>query len=386
MISKSSDTIIIGAGISGLACARRLHEDNKDFLLVSKDIGGRILTSEDGTVNYGAFFVCSDYYHVLKFVKLRSRIKLSDFCFHDNDEVYVLFEPKILAYMFQFLKVLRILYRFRKAFRVFRKTSETISQKKAIESDSYLYDLYMKNAADFVKENKIQAGADTYLSKGLYSTTFSAVGEMNAFSFLQFLLPLITPIYTFTFEKEKMIEPFKEKIVIDCVTDIIYKNKRYKIKSNNNCFYAKNIVLATGIDWSRKFAGIKQTNKPVSTHMLHVRGIPNNIITRRKYHFFSSPSNVQSIADLEGESYLFYHKHENPPLNNFFKNPQIIAHHFWNPVGTINGHILIECNRGNNMYLIGDYNVAGLEEAYITGIYAANQITLGEVSKNRKEL
>jgi len=26
------------------------------------------------------------------------------------------------------------------------------------------------------------------------------------------------------------------------------------------------------------------------------------------------------------------------------------------------------------MFLIGDYNIAGLEESYITGLFAANQI------------
>ncbi len=58
----------------------------------------------------------------------------------------------------------------------------------------------------------------------------------------------------------------------------------------------------------------------------------------------------------------------------YFENPKIIDHHYWDPAGTINGHTLIESNRGNNMYLIGDFNVCGLEESYITGIYAANQI------------
>ena len=151
MTAKIFDTIIVGAGISGLACAKRLQEYDEDFLLISENIGGRILTSEDGTVNYGAFFVCYDYYHVLQYVTLHSRIKLSDFCFHDNDDIYVLFEPKLLAYSFQFMKILKILYKFRKAFRLFRKTSETISQKKAIESDPFLHELYMKNAIDFVK-------------------------------------------------------------------------------------------------------------------------------------------------------------------------------------------------------------------------------------------
>ena len=56
MSTSIYDTIIIGAGISGLACARQLDKYNEDFLIISNDIGGRILTSEDGTANYGAFF------------------------------------------------------------------------------------------------------------------------------------------------------------------------------------------------------------------------------------------------------------------------------------------------------------------------------------------
>ena len=98
------------------------------------------------------------------------------------------------------------------------------------------------------------------------------------------------------------------------------------------------------------------------------------IIKRKKYHFFSYPSNVQAIADLTDGTYLFYYKRNPPPLRHFFHNPCIIAQKTWDPAGTINGHILIDSNRGNNMYLIGDYNVAGLEESYITGLYCANQI------------
>ncbi|MCK5030593.1 MAG: hypothetical protein KAR64_03940, partial [Thermoplasmatales archaeon] len=72
--------------------------------------------------------------------------------------------------------------------------------------------------------------------------------------------------------------------------------------------------------------------------------------------------------------YLFYYKNEPPPLKNYFKKFQVIAHKLWSPAGTINGCILIESNRGNNMYLIGDYNIAGLEETYITGLFSANKI------------
>lgn len=374
MTSKVFDTIIVGAGISGLACARRLQQFNEDFLVVSKDIGGRILISDDGLVNYGAFFVCSDYSNVLKYVKIKSRIKLSDFCFHNNNKIYVLFETKFLAYLFQFMKVIRILYKFRKSLRKFRMDTEAISQKKAIEGDSFLYKLYLKNANDFINELKIQSGTDTYLSKGLYSTTFSKTSEMNAFSFLQFLLPLITPIYTFSFEKEKMMEPIKDKTIIGGVNDIQYKNGYYKIKVDSTLLVAKNIVFATPISWSKYYANVKKTNKSVSTYMFHVKGIPKDIVTRKSYQLFSPLGTEQAIADLKDGTYLFYNKDNYPPLKKYFSKFKVISYHFWNPAGTINGHTLIESNRGNNMYLIGDFNVAGLEESYVSGLYAANQI------------
>ena len=375
MFTKIVDTVIIGGGISGLACAKKLQENNRDFIIISENIGGRILTSEDGTKNYGAFFVCSDYTHVLQYVTIKSRIKLNDFCFH-NDNTYVFFAPVLMLYAYQFMKTLNLLYRFRRQFHHFRRTSENISQKSSIENDPFLYKLYMQNAADFVKEHKIEKGTKKYLSQALYSTTFSQIKDMNAFSFLEFLLPLITPIYTFKFEKEKMIEPFRERIIKSSVKDAKYKKNVYEIKFDDNILHAKNVVLATEINWSKNFAGIKKINKPVSTNMLHLKGVPANTFSRKIYHFFTPPSNVQAIANLKDGTYLLFYQDEHPCLGDYFKNPSIIAHHYWNPAGTINGHNLIESNRGNNLYLIGDYNVAGLEESYITGIYAANQIII----------
>jgi hypothetical protein len=232
----------------------------------------------------------------------------------------------------------------------------------------------MQNASDFVINSKIESGTETYLSKGLYSTTFSKIKEMNAFSFLQFILPIITPIYRFTFEKEKMIKPFKKNLQIGKVKNIIFNNEKYKINLNGNVIQSKNIVLATQINWSKNFAGVKKTNLPASTNMFHIKGCPKKIISKKSYHLFSPTSEVQAIANLKDGTYLFYYKDKQPDLRYYFNNPRIIAKKFWDHVGTINGHFLIDSIRGNNMYLIGDYNIAGLEESYITGIYAAKQI------------
>ena len=374
MVKKLYETAIIGAGISGLACAKKLQENGKDFIVISEDIGGRILTSKDKKINYGAFFVCSDYHNVLKYVTIKDRIKLSDFCFHNENINYALYELKLIPYLFQFFKIKNILYRFRKSLRKLRINSEYISQRKAIQKDSFLHDLYMQNALDFVRSNKLEKGTKKYLSQALYSTTFSKINEMNAFSYLQFLIPLITPIYTFNFEKDKMIDSFKDKIKIDTVEQIKFKNNSYKIKGKKDTIKAKNLVLATQINWSKSFSKIEKTNKAVSTNMLHVKGQLKTDYPKKLYHLFTPPGNVQAIANLKDGTYLFYYKENQPDLNNYFEKPRIIDHHFWNPAGTINGHVLIESKRSENLYLIGDYNIAGLEESYITGLYAANEI------------
>lgn len=379
MTNKQVETIIIGAGISGLACAQHLQQHNKDFLLLSKDIGGRIRTSTDGRINYGAFFICSDYHHVLQHVTLQNRIRIRDFCFHEPDHsCFKFFELQLLAYAAQFIKVINCLYKFRKALRKLRITSTNISQKTAIENDEFLYKLYMKNAAAFITELHLEKGTERYLSKALNSTTFSQVHQMNAFSFLQFLLPLITPIYTFTFNKEQMIEPFKEKILIGTALDVKYKDLRYHIKFQDTRYQSKNIVLATDILWSQQFSGIEKTNKPIATNMIHLAGQLHKTIPKKKYHLFSPQMDAQAIADNTDGTYLLYYKEQQPNLKNYFSQSKILASHQWNPAGTINGHTLIESYRGNNMYLIGDYNVAGLEESFITGLYCAHHIILNE--------
>ena len=132
--------------------------------------------------------------------------------------------------------------------------------------------------------------------------------------------------------------------------------------------------MKTEISWSLQFAGVKKVNKPIDTNMLHIQGTPKKCISKKKYQLYSNHCTVQAIASLPDGTFLLYYKNEQPPLDSFFTKHLVMAHHLWNPAGRINGHFLIECNRGNNMYLIGDYNIAGLEEAFITGIFAANQI------------
>ncbi len=58
--SSAIETVIIGGGISGLACARTLHAAGRPFVLVTDRLGGRMHHSEDGTMNFGAVYITAD--------------------------------------------------------------------------------------------------------------------------------------------------------------------------------------------------------------------------------------------------------------------------------------------------------------------------------------
>ena len=56
-MKKKYNTIIIGGGISGLACGRILADKKEDFLLLTKELGGRMRTSKSHLVDYGASYM-----------------------------------------------------------------------------------------------------------------------------------------------------------------------------------------------------------------------------------------------------------------------------------------------------------------------------------------
>jgi len=63
-----------------------------------------------------------------------------------------------------------------------------------------------------------------------------------------------------------------------------------------------------------------------------------------------------------------------PDFDRYFTNWRILDHRHWNPAFHLLGDDLLGCEQAPNLYLIGDHNIVGLEDAYLTGLYAANQI------------
>ena len=81
-MSRSADVLIIGAGLAGLCCARRLAEDGISFQIIeaSDGIGGRVRTDEvDGFLLDRGFQVLLTAYPEARRILDYSKLDLKSF-------------------------------------------------------------------------------------------------------------------------------------------------------------------------------------------------------------------------------------------------------------------------------------------------------------------
>jgi hypothetical protein len=376
MAPKTYKTIIIGAGISGLGCAHKLSENNSEFRIISPDIGGRVVGSESGMVQYGAYYIMSIYHNVASLVKKGRRISSSRLMFHKSNYSYNILDRKLFTHFTQLIRLVLILRKFKKHYELFKQKSVYESQINCLKNDNYLWELYNTDAEPFIEKKRIKDIVYDYLAEVLHGTTFTPIRDLNAFTFLHFSLPVIVPIYEFKFKKDEMLKVIKNKWIKDTVEKIKYHHNRYEVlTTKHKKYFCEYVVVATPPQVSQKLLKLKAPlRKPVKAHMFHLSGRIKPDLDKGEENLFDDKNRMLAIAHQKDNSYLFYTREAKPDFDKYFFNHKIIKHIFWNPAFHIGGSNLIDFIQGEKLFLIGDNNICGMEDSYIYGMYAANKI------------
>ena len=369
---KKYETIIIGGGISGLACARRLKERGKSFLLITKDIGGRICSSTDGKTNYGASWLGSHYQHVNRFVIKGRRIRGLGLYF--GGKRLSLCSP-IFRFPWQFIKTVWLTQKFFRTYKTFQKRSEHVSQKEAIESDPYLRTLYFQPAEQFVEEHGIQDFARLLIEPIMFGGTLTRLPEQTAFYFMFLCLLMIISGHEFVLDTEKLTETFKGDIKIDEVAMLSKNGDRYLLQTvEGHEYLARNVVVATEPAVAQKLLGLMEIKKGTDAHIFHVRGAIKDKFRTGMMKLFGYDEPIFAIAEAADGTYVVHSLVSSLDLSLYFDKWEIIATKYWQPMFATKGNILLDAKQGENLWMIGDHNVIGLEDSFITGLYAAGQI------------
>jgi hypothetical protein len=365
----------VGAGIAGIACARRLREAEQPYLLISENLGGRITRSRDGAVNLGAYYVRADYDHVNALVDRGRRIRVTSTRRHVDGKTYTYADPRLLMHLPQAVRFLRQLVIFRRHYRTLKTDCLVMSQARAIRADPLLWHLYRQPAADFVREHRVEDIARDLLAPGLRATTFQPLRNLTAFVMLLGSLPILEPTYEFTLNPGALGGDRARAFLQDSVTSITPDASGYRLETaRSGPVVTDLLVVATPPHVAQRLLGLAAKGGAVPVHMFEMSGRLRSPWNRGRIHMFGADDPTFGIARQSDGSILFCSKEPNPPFDRFFTSWDVVEHKHWNPAFNLSGANLVECELQPGLYVAGDYNVCGLEDAYLTGLYAANQI------------
>lgn len=378
------DTIIVGAGIAGLACARHLHDARCPFLVISEDVGGRIRRSQDGAVNLGAYYVRADYIHVNRYVRFGRRINALSTVRHDIDGAYRLRDRRLLLHLPQAARFLRLLVQFYRHYQTFTRNSVGMSQAGAIRADPLLWDLYHEPAEQFIRRHRIDEIARSYLGPAVHGTGFTSLDRLTAFTLLQLMLPAIVPIYEFSFRFDLLQAGFEDAVLNDTVTRITSDDGGYRVETRGGgVFVAEQVVVATPPDIAKRLLTLGDVKRPVRAHMFQINGDLRPPWAGATISLFPDDHPTLTIAQQSDGSTLFCSRSGQPDFDGYFSTWEVVEHKHWAPAFHLEGDALLECEQGPGLYVIGDHNVCGLEDAYLTGLHAASKIAEQPIVETR---
>ncbi len=189
------------------------------------------------------------------------------------------------------------------------------------------------------------------------------------------ILPMVIPAYEFTFRFETLMAGFEEALVLASVTEITRTTDHYEIRTHSTgSFAADNVVVATPIEVASLLLDLGETKSPIRGHTYRLRGALRQPWARVGFSLFPDSSDTCSIAQQNDGSILLLSVSEDPDFARYFSDWEVVEHLHWKPAFHLGGFALLECEQGAGLYLIGDHNVCTLEDAFITGIHAANRI------------
>jgi glycine/D-amino acid oxidase-like deaminating enzyme len=368
--------VVVGGGVAGLGCARRLAElGASDFVVVADELGGRCPTSHDGRVNYGAFYVRQDYRHMRGFVKQKRRMRLRDMSFAANGDTRPLLHVRSAADLLPLVRCWRLLQRLLRRWKRLRERCEHTSQARALREDDFLWGLYRKPAMELVAELGAGRWAREVFNPVVWSTAFLDIRQASAVHFASSLLPLVVPSWEFELELERLIAPLFERIERDRVTGIRREGDAWRVDTAaGRTRRARHVVLAVPMDEAARLVPIsEETNPPVAVTMTHVRGRLRPGYGHDPYVMLSPEVDDIIVVREPNGTFLHYSRSEAPDLTRYFREHQVIAERRWDPAFFLGTH-LVEPDRGDGLLVIGDHNVCSLEDAYVTGIWAANRV------------
>ena len=257
---------------------------------------------------------------------------------------------------------------------------ETMSLKEIFEQDEFLHYTWVTPARDFIKKYKLEKLDEFLVNPVVATTTYAESDEINTAYYLGMALPLVAKTWRadFTHTIDRMTKDIKNNIEMGSVEKIEKQaDGTFLVHTSVGEYAATNIVLAAPHKHiAHLYPGVPEPYKQVDIHVMKVVG-------KRKEPFKNKPVVFPRSREHDGVYTLFqtkpgidlvYSKKANPDLSQYYSEYNIEHCVYWDPVMNVPDDRLIDNKIDDHVYLAGDYNISGLEEAYVSGMSVGRRV------------
>ncbi|MCD8212527.1 MAG: NAD(P)-binding protein [Campylobacter sp.] len=379
MQEKFYETVIVGGGLAGIFCARKLKEAGREFMLISDNIGGRVKYVESVEMNFGGVFYFENYHHVRqllipgpKLIQSPKQIMLHT----SKDEYFPLVSFRMLKNVCQLYKFKKFMKKFINHYEIYKKNCETMQVKDALKTDPFMNDLFYKSAPEIINELGINDVCKDLVSKFAFGCTGSKVNLLTALDYLNCVQGLVMPIYQFKFDANAVQKDIGNVTISSVISVEKQSANDYVIKTDKDeIFRAKNVVMATPAGVTKKLLNLPKIRSASVLYAYLVKGEIKEKYSHNDLHIFSDDIPIIFISrrlNKAGEYEVFSNEELN--FSEYFDKYEIMHQEYWGEALYTYPAIVLDQDMGDGLYMAGDHNGLGMEPAAISGIWAANEI------------
>jgi hypothetical protein len=232
---------------------------------------------------------------------------------------------------------------------------------------------------EFIEQHGLEALHPIYTDPMVRSTVFVPTENVNTFYYLAVLMPILLPTFLADFSDAlaRLIAGFERRIVIGRVLQVETTAKgTYRIRTSERDLSARHLVIATPCHNTRRFFPALEESPVQEVPMctLHVAGYRKREYRPGKIVFLPRDHAATVLCPLPGNHDLLFAQSPDVDLGTYFDDAAMTACVEWKTAILLSGATWRPLQPRPNLFTIGDHNICGLEDSYLTGLFAANRI------------
>lgn len=254
----------------------------------------------------------------------------------------------------------------------------TKPQAEILHNYPLIKELARLDVPTFVRKYNIQYLHENFFRFVFLATCFAQPHQSNALFYLGTLFPLIIPTYVidFTGAIETLTAKTKNRIRLEKIVRIERSNGKFlSVSSSGHEILSKTVVLALPYHNASKLWNVPEPHCSTTATVIYARG-ERTPKFRDKNFILCDPAycGIGLVWSQDSGDDLIFALENDPDLTFLYSKHTITGQATWKTAVVLSDHNWSPIEIESGVYLVGDYNICGVEDSMITGICAANMI------------